>query len=89
MITGANFCDQPRKIGVEEFDHLIDIRAIEPATIVAIVEITGRGGDEDQAREPVGPHVGGKHADHRADRVADEDHVPEVQRLDDLQRFRA
>ena len=60
--------------------------AAEAADVVGVVDVARRGPDQDQRAEPLGCLVRGEHADHRADRVADEDDVVELQLAADLER---
>jgi hypothetical protein len=72
-------------VGVEGVEQVVDVLLPEPAVVVAIVDVARRGTDEHEGAEAGGIAVGGEHADHRADRVSDEDNVVQVELLDDVE----
>ena len=57
----------------------------EPADVVAVVDVARRRADEDELREPLRLLDRGQHADHRRDRVADEDDVVQVELATDVE----
>ena len=71
-------------VAVEGAEELGDVGLGEAADVALVVDVTRRGPHHHQCREHVGAGLLGEHADHRGDRVAHEDHVVKVQRVDDL-----
>ena len=72
-------------VASSDVEQLVDVGPAEPADVVDVVDVARRRADQHQLGEPVGLPVGGEHADHRGDRVADEHDVVEVEGLADLQ----
>jgi hypothetical protein len=62
-------------VPVQELQKLVDLRFAEPAEVVAVVNVAGRGSDQHEAAEQLRRPFSGQDADHGADRVADEDTV--------------
>ncbi len=60
---------------------------VKPPTYSVVVDVARRGADEDELREPLGLLGGCEHADHRADRVPDEDHVAQIELAADLEHI--
>ena len=63
----------------------VDVLAREAALVPVVVDVARRRADHDQPREALRLGDGGQRADHRADRVADEDRTVDVQRTQDRQ----
>ena len=72
-------------VAVEEVEQALDVLLLEPADVVAVVDVARRGADQDQPVEPLRLPDGGEHADHGAHRMADEDDVRQVQLAADRQ----
>ena len=72
-------------VAVQRLEQALDVLAREPADVVPVVDVARRRADQDEPLEPLRLLHGGEHADHRADRVADEHHVGQVELTADLE----
>ena len=72
-------------VAVQRLQQPVDVLGREPADVLAVVDVARRGTDQHQPAEALRLAIGGEHADHRADRVADEHDVRQVERVADLQ----
>ena len=72
-------------VAVERVEQPVDVLGREAADVVLVVDVARRGPDEHERCEQLRPLDGGEHADHRADGVPDEDHVPEPELVADLE----
>ena len=66
-------------VAVQRVEELLDVLGGEPADVRPVVDVARRRADEDQLGEEARRGEVGEHADHRGDRVPDEDHVPQVE----------
>jgi hypothetical protein len=72
-------------VAVQRLQHGLDVAGVEAPDVVAVVDVARRRPDQDELREPLRLLDRGEDADRRADRVADEDDIPQVQLVDDLE----
>ena len=72
-------------VALQRLEERVDICACEAAHVLAVVDVTGRGGDHDVRREVLRLPQVSEQADHRADRVPDEDRRPLAELGDDLE----
>ena len=86
-MAGAIAADQPIWFGAEKVEQLVDLRCRKSAHIIAVVDVSGRGADKDQAFEKLRLLNRGQHADHRAHRVANKNGILQVQLMDDFDQI--
>ena len=73
------------EVALQRLEQLLDVGAAEAAAVRVVVDVARRRADEHQRADPPGLADRGQHADHRADRVPDEDGVGQVERAAQLQ----
>ena len=71
-------------VAVQRLQQLVDVRTAEAAPVGVVVDVAGGGGEQHELGEEVRLTVRGQDADHRAHRMPDEDHLPQVQLAADL-----
>ena len=84
MITGAIWADQPRWLLSRASSRPDDVVAAEPADVAVVVDVPRVRADHHQRAEQLRRLLQRQDADHRADRVPDEDDVGELQLAADL-----
>ena len=72
-------------VALERLEQPVDVLAREAADVALVVDVARRRPDEHEAAEALGLLRRRQHADHRADRVADEHDVAQVELLADLE----
>jgi hypothetical protein len=75
----------PDVVLVHRLEQSLDVRALEAADVRRVVDVARRRSDEDEMREALRLTPRREHADHRAHRVSDEDHVLQLELVADVE----
>ena len=84
-MTGRHRLGPAEVVALQRIEQLVDVSAREAAPVTVVVEVARRRGEQDELGEPVRVRGDGEHADHRGDRVADEDDVAQVELAHELE----
>ena len=87
MTVGARHAGPADVVALHRFQQAGDVRALEAADVVAVVDVARRRRHQDELAEALGLLVRREHPDHAAHGMPDEDDIAQIERLADIQHI--